>query len=331
MPAVEPVSSSTTGPPGSRGDSNPQATAATTDEPTGSPAVADSSSESSGQSSAEGTEPEADRRPPAVVGQGEQAPAAPAVSASDDGDRTGTGTATPDKPAAGAGTALPGGLRPMGAGPVGAGPVGADSATLRIDAPGSTGESPAGRASGVYTPYTHTSGTHPPSPTAHAPWPGTPTTDLGERSGSGPHTPVPRGRPTPGPGTGGPGRPSARPVVDTSRERSGVTPLTWAFILLTIAAIVLGVIVIRNALLVTQPGIGPGPAGMERPGEVEPTPVPAALSRPLNAAHGGHGRIHWFQRGELAGADAPGCAVTDLTSSGKPSGTSGGSTSCPLR
>ncbi|HTK67463.1 MAG TPA: hypothetical protein VL595_34125 [Pseudonocardia sp.] len=119
--------------------------------------------------------------------------------------------------------------------------------------------------------------------------------------------------------------------MDTSRERSGVTPLTWAFILLTIAAIVLGVIVVRNALLVTQPGVGPGPAGMEQPGEVVRTPVPAALSKPLEGVRSSRGRIHWLPPGKPVGTDRSACSVTDLTSSGMPSGTAGGSESCPLR
>jgi hypothetical protein len=99
---------------------------------------------------------------------------------------------------------------------------------------------------------------------------------------------------------GDPVAPSARPAVDTSRERAGVTPLTWAFILLTIAAIVLGVIVVRNALIATQPGVGPGPAGIQRPGAVPPPSVSVAF-------------------------------VTDLTPGGKPCGTAEGSTTCPTR
>lgn len=126
-----------------------------------------------------------------------------------------------------------------------------------------------------------------------------------------PRLPGPGAGPNPGQrqagrqASGQTGRPVARATVDTSRERSGITPLTWAFILLTIAAIVLGVIVVRNALLATQPGVGP--AGMQRSGEVEQSTVSAAFVTPTQ------------------------CSVTDLTSSGTSPGASGGSTPCPLR
>jgi hypothetical protein len=74
--------------------------------------------------------------------------------------------------------------------------------------------------------------------------------------------------------------------------------LTWAFIVLTIAAIVLGVIVVRNALLATH--LGAGAEGLGQPGQ---------------AQH----------------SVALGCPVTDLTSGVTPPGVAGGSVSCRLR
>lgn len=87
----------------------------------------------------------------------------------------------------------------------------------------------------------------------------------------------------------GPGRPQAhgqarRPAVDISRERPGITPLTWAFLLLTIAAILLGVIVVRNALMSTQPGVDGSNTGMRRAGEVEQTPAPIVLVTDLTSS-----------------------------------------------
>jgi serine/threonine-protein kinase len=116
--------------------------------------------------------------------------------------------------------------------------------------------------------------------------------------------------PLPGMTTG----PHSRPVASTGR-RSGPSLLTWAFVLLTVAAVAIGVIVVRKALTPAPPAAVPAPP----PGSVQVNP-PELTGRPATSVgytlqtSGLRVRVRDTRGGAPTAPST--CSVTDVTPSG---------------